>query len=70
MSQRLGGSDDADRDALRAAALWGVVATLAYLVFVQGYRLLEFGSFPLSVVALVGVVVFVVTTLLTYVVGP
>jgi len=58
------------RATLKAAVLWGVIATLAFLVLVQGYQLFEFGSLPLGVVAVVAVVVFVGTTLLTYAVGP
>jgi uncharacterized membrane protein len=54
----------------KAAVLWGAIATLAFLVLVQSYQLLEFGSLPLGVVAAVAVVVFAVTTLVTYRLGP
>ncbi|MWG34885.1 hypothetical protein GQS65_10340 [Halomarina oriensis] len=58
------------RDALKAAVLWGVIATLAFLVLVQAYQLLEFGGLPLGVVVTVALVVFGATTLVTYLLGP
>jgi hypothetical protein len=80
-----GASDDADDSptrgsrraatagtgaARKAALLWGVIATLTLLVLVQGYQLLEFGTIPIGVAVVGAVVVFLVTTVLTYLLGP
>jgi archaellum biogenesis protein FlaJ (TadC family) len=63
-------SPASEREVRKAAVLWGVVAALAFLVLVQAYRLLRLGRLPFGVVAVAGVVVFVVATLVTYRVGP
>ena len=72
-----GGPSEADpssgspgRATLKGALLWGVVAALAFLVLAQGYQLLEFGTLPVTVSAVGTVAVFVVTALLTYLLGP
>ena len=53
----------------RASVLWGLVGALAFLVLAQGYRL--FGDLRMGLPTLLGVavVVFVLATLVSHLVG-
>jgi hypothetical protein len=51
---------------VKSAVLWGAVGLLSFLVLLQGYELLEGLRVDLSVKAGAAVVVFLATTVLTY----
>lgn len=54
----------------RAAVLWGAIGALSFLVLAQAYVLLSRATVALTRLLLVGLVVFLLATLVSYIAEP